>query len=152
MTHRQHDALADGTPSLVIVHITRSTRVHHLLKAVLRLEGSTMQAYFAAQAEAKIARVSRNTPGGTEQTLSAPPSPAVLVPGQTYRMPTGRYMHWCVVCGNLWRSGKAQPVHCGHRSCHSLYWRTGKNPGVETPSETPSEEGASEAITLYASR
>jgi hypothetical protein len=152
MAHQQNGILSKGAHSLVIVHIKLSTRVHNALKAVLSLEGSTMQAYFAAQAEAKIARVSRNTPGGTEQTLSAPPSPAVLVPGQTYRMPTGRYMHWCVVCGNLWRSGKAQPVHCGHRRCHSLYWRTGKNPGVETPSETPSEEGASKAITLYASR
>jgi hypothetical protein len=143
MTHRQHDALADGTPSLVIVHITRSTRVHHLLKAVLRLEGSTMQAYFAAQAEATMARASRRTPGSAAQTRSVPPAPAVLGPGQTSRMPTGHSLHWGAVCGNLWRSRKAQPVHGGHRRCYSLYWHTGKTPDGEPPREA----GASEAFT-----
>jgi len=49
----------------------------------------------------------------------------VLTPGQTYLMPTGRYVHWCAVCGNLWRSGEALPPYCGHRSCHSPRWRTG---------------------------
>lgn len=48
-----------------------------------------------------------------------------LAPGQTYLMPTGRYVHWCAVCGNLWRSGEAQPPYCGHRTCHSPHWRTG---------------------------
>ena len=48
-----------------------------------------------------------------------------LMPGQTYLMPTGRYVHWCAVCGNLWRSGEALPPYCGHRSCHSPRWRTG---------------------------
>ncbi len=48
-----------------------------------------------------------------------------LTPGQTYLMPTGRYVHWCAVCGNLWRSGEALPPYCGHRSCHSPRWRTG---------------------------
>ena len=50
----------------------------------------------------------------------------VLTPGQTYLMPTGRYVHWCAVCGNLWRSGEALPPYCGHRTCHSPHWRTGK--------------------------
>lgn len=50
----------------------------------------------------------------------------VLTPGQTYQMPTGRYIHWCKVCGNLWRSDEAEPVQCGHRRCHSLHWRTGR--------------------------
>ena len=48
-----------------------------------------------------------------------------LAPGQTYLMPTGRYVHWCAVCGNLWRSGEALPAYCGHRTCHSPHWRTG---------------------------
>jgi len=46
----------------MVVHIKLSTRVHNRLKAVLSLEGSTMQAYFAAQAEAKIAQAARRTP------------------------------------------------------------------------------------------
>jgi hypothetical protein len=54
-----------------------------------------------------------------------PPPPLTLTPGQTYLMPTGRYVHWCAVCGNLWRSGEALPAYCGHRSCHSPRWRTG---------------------------
>lgn len=54
-----------------------------------------------------------------------------LVPGRTYLMPTGRYIHWCAVCGNLWRSRDPQPQQCGHRTCHSPHWRTGK----PTPSE-----------------
>lgn len=49
-----------------------------------------------------------------------------LRPGQTYRMPTGRYIHWCAVCLNLWRSNEEWPPQCGHRTCHSPYWRTGK--------------------------
>ena len=52
-----------------------------------------------------------------------------LIPGQTYLMPTGRYVHWCAVCGNLWRSGEALPSYCGHRTCHSPQWRTGKREG-----------------------
>jgi len=51
--------------------------------------------------------------------------PLTLTPGQTYLMPTGRYVHWCAICGNLWRSGEALPAYCGHRSCHSSRWRTG---------------------------
>jgi hypothetical protein len=54
-----------------------------------------------------------------------------LQPGQTFLMPTGRYIHWCVVCENLWRSDDAQPVYCGHRTCHSAYWRTGKSTAPE---------------------
>jgi hypothetical protein len=126
MAKLRHGALSKGAHSLVVVHIKLSTRVRNALKAVLSLEGSTMQAYFTAQAEAKIARASGGTLESAERTLPAPPAAAVLVPGQTYRMPTGRYIHWCVVCGNLWRSGEAQPVQCGHRGCHSPYWRTGK--------------------------
>jgi hypothetical protein len=142
MANQQNGALSEEAHRLVVVHIKLSTRVHNILKAVLSLEGSTMQAYFAAQAETKIAGASRSTLGSAEQTLPTPSPPPVLVPGQTYRMPTGRYMHWCVVCGNLWRSRKAQPVYCGHRSCHSLYWRTGKNPGVETPSVEEASEAS----------
>jgi len=56
---------------------------------------------------------------------SRPRPPLTLTPGQTYLMPAGRYVHWCAVCGNLWRSGEALPVYCGHRSCHSPRWRTG---------------------------
>ena len=56
---------------------------------------------------------------------SGPRPPLTLTPGQTYLMPTGRYVHWCAVCGNLWRSGEALPVYCGHRSCHSPRWRMG---------------------------
>jgi hypothetical protein len=56
---------------------------------------------------------------------AGPPPPLTLTPGQTYLMPTGRYVHWCAVCGNLWRSGEALPAYCGHRSCHSPRWRTG---------------------------
>ncbi len=148
MAHRQSGTLAQEASSLVVVPIKLSTRVHHLLKAVLRLEGSTLPASCAAQAEATMARASRRTLESAEPTLPASPSPAVLVPGQTSRMPTGRSMHWCVVCGNLWRSRKAQPVHGGHRRCHALSWRTGKHPGIETPSG----DGASEALTLSASR
>ncbi len=51
--------------------------------------------------------------------------PLTLTPGQTYLMPTGRYVNWCAVCGNLWRSGEVLPAYCGHRSCHSPRWRTG---------------------------
>lgn len=54
-----------------------------------------------------------------------PRPPLTLTPGQTYLMPTGRYVHWCAVCGNLWRSGEALPAYCGHRTCHSPHWRTG---------------------------
>jgi hypothetical protein len=107
MARHQPGTLSPEAPSLVVVHIKLSTRVHNLLKAILSLEGSTMQAYFAAQAEAKIAKASRQTLGSTEPMPPAPPSPTVLVPGQMYRMPTGQYIHWCVVCGNLWRSRKA---------------------------------------------
>ena len=56
---------------------------------------------------------------------AGPRPPLILTPGQTYLMPTGRYVHWCAVCGNLWRSGEALPVYCGHRSCHSPRWRMG---------------------------
>jgi hypothetical protein len=56
---------------------------------------------------------------------SGPRPPLTLTPGQTYLMPTGRYVHWCTVCGNLWRSGEPLPVYCGHRACHSPRWRTG---------------------------
>ena len=147
MAHQHNGTLAEETRS-VVVHIKLSTRVHNLLKAVLSLEGSTMQAYFAAQAEARIATASGRTPWSAEPRPPALAPAAGLVPGQTYRMPTGRYIHWCIVCGNLWRSRQAQPVHCGHRSCHSLYWRTGKNPDVKTPNGAET----SEVITLYASR
>jgi len=148
MAHPQHDLLSERGHSLMVVHIKLSTRVHNRLKAVLSLEGSTMQAYFAAQAEAKIAQAARRTPRRAAQTLPVPPLPAALAPGQTYRMPTGRYIHWCAVCCNLWRSGKAQPVYCGHRRCHSPYWRTGKTPDGTTPREA----GAREACTLSAAR
>lgn len=59
----------------------------------------------------------------------------VLRPGQTYCMPTGRYLHWCAVCRNVWRSGVAYPVQCGYRLCHSPAWRTGK-PGPPETSTT----------------
>jgi hypothetical protein len=62
-------------------------------------------------------------------SLLGPTTPTagnVLRPGQTYRMPTGRYLHWCAVCGNVWRSGVAYPVQCGYRLCHSPAWRLGK--------------------------
>lgn len=63
---------------------------------------------------------------------SAPPASepvgqvASLQPGETYHMPMGRYIHWCAVCKNLWRSSDSAPATCGHRSCHSPYWRTGR--------------------------
>jgi hypothetical protein len=56
-----------------------------------------------------------------------------LTPGQTYRMPTGRYIHWCKVCGNLWRSDEAMPIQCGHRRCHSPHWQTGRTPRPSVP-------------------
>src|SRR5262249_1065108 len=78
MAHQQSDTLFQETPSRVVVHLKLSTHVHNLLKAVLSLEGSTMQAYFAAQAEAKIARASRQPRASTAPTPSAPSSSAVL--------------------------------------------------------------------------
>ena len=142
------DTLSERGHSLIVVHIKLSTRVHDLLKAVLSLEGSTMQAYFAAQAEAKIAQAARRTPRRAAQTLPVPPAPAALVPGQTSRMPTGRSMHWCAVCGTLWRSGQAQPVSCGHRRDHAPSWRTGTTPDGTTPRAA----GARAACTLSATR
>jgi len=126
MATRWNAALSDAAQRLVVVHIKLPPRLRNTLKAALILEGSTMQAYFTAMAQAKVAEMSDNTPETAAPTPCSPPSSPCLIPGDTYRMPTGRYIHWCAVCGNLWRSGEGQPVHCGHRRCHSPYWRTGK--------------------------
>jgi hypothetical protein len=44
---------------IVVVHVKLTAQERNALKAVLSLEGSTMQAYFAAKAVEKIASASR---------------------------------------------------------------------------------------------
>ena len=46
------------TQKIVVVHVKLTAQERNALKAVLSLEGSTMQAYFAAKAVEKIASVS----------------------------------------------------------------------------------------------
>jgi len=86
--------------------------------------------------EGALSQISEESKSQKSQKTATSPSigsgqhpPLTLTPGQTYLMPTGRYVHWCVVCGNLWRSGEALPAYCGHRSCHSPRWRTGAREG-----------------------
>ena len=46
------------TQKIVVVHVKLTAQERNALKAVLSLEGSTMQAYFAAKAVEKITSVS----------------------------------------------------------------------------------------------
>jgi hypothetical protein len=122
---------APATQRAVVVHVKLSAQERNALKAVLSLEGSTMQEYFAAKAAERIRGTTARSPTPPSTPASAPLGAPTLAPGQTYQMPTGRYIHWCVVCGNLWRSHEAQPEYCGQRDCHSPHWRTG-TPAGET--------------------
>lgn len=131
MARQRNAAPSEAARARVVVHIKLPTQMRNALKAVLSLEGSTMQAYFEAMAEARIAGIMPSTPARAAPTSPAPPVRQGLAPGQTYQMPTGRYIHWCAVCGNLWRTSEAHPERCGHRHCHSPYWQTG----------APTEEG-----------
>ena len=73
-----------------------------------------------------LSQISREMESQKSNATPVPHPCPSFTPGQTYLMPTGRYVHWCAVCGNLWRSGEAQPPKCGHRACHSPHWRIGK--------------------------
>jgi hypothetical protein len=134
--------LSPASPRLATVQIKLPVQMREALQRVLREEGLTIQTYFAAQAADKLATsASRDPSQRTPATwqVSSPlryytrqeghpdpaGSPSALAPGQTYQMPTGRYIHWCTVCRNLWRSHEANPLHCGHRTCHARHWRTG---------------------------
>jgi hypothetical protein len=46
------------TQKIVVIHVKLTAQERNALKAVLSLEGSTMQAYFAAKAMEKIASAS----------------------------------------------------------------------------------------------
>jgi hypothetical protein len=124
---------ASAPQRVVVVHIKLSAQARNALKAVLSLEGSTMQEYFAARAAERIQGITERprqpAPAPPSAPPSVPPGHPTLAPGQTYQMPTGRYLHWCAVCGNLWRSNEAQPEYCGHRHCHSPSWQTGTPAG-----------------------
>ena len=134
--------LSPASPRLATVQITLPVQIREALQRILREEGLTLQTYFAAQAADKLATAVSRAPSQetralqqvssprryqTRQTRHPDPagSPSALAPGQTYQMPTGRYIHWCTVCRNLWRSHEANPLHCGHRTCHARHWRTG---------------------------
>jgi hypothetical protein len=120
-----HVPPAPGPRRAVVVHVKLSAQERNALKAALSLEGSTMQEYFAAKVAERIQGPAARVPTPTDVRERVSPVHPTLAPGQTYRMPTGRYIHWCAVCGNLWRSSEAQPECCGQRRCHSLYWQTG---------------------------
>ncbi len=128
-----HAEPAPAPQRAVVVHVKLSAQERNALKAVLSLEGSTMQEYFAARAAERIQGIAerprRPVPAPPSAPPSVPPGHPTLAPGQTYQMPTGRYLHWCAVCGNLWRSNEAQPGYCGQRHCHSPYWQTGTPAG-----------------------
>jgi hypothetical protein len=133
-----------ASPRLAIVQIQLPVPTHEALQRVLRAEGLTIQTYFAAQAADKLATAASRDPAQRTDAMwqvSSPlrdetrqeghpdpaGSPAALAPGQTYQMPTGRYIHWCTVCRNLWRSHEASPTQCGVRLCHSPVWQTGRS-------------------------
>ena len=128
-----HAKPAPTSQRTVVVHVKLSAQERNALKAALSLEGSTMQEYFAARAAERIQGIAerphRPAPAPPSAPPPMPPGHPTLAPGQTYQMPTGRYLHWCAVCGNLWRSNEAQPEYCGHRHCHSPYWQTGTPAG-----------------------
>jgi hypothetical protein len=120
MAKQRDQIMSENTAQrFVVVHVKLPVRMRNALKAALSLEGATMQDYFAAKAAEKIALPTQRDEPATDSLQH-------LAPGQTYRMPTGRYIHWCVVCGTLWRSQHAQPSQCGYRNCHSPHWRTGQ--------------------------
>jgi hypothetical protein len=140
MVKQRGKGYAEPAPTsqrVAVVHVKLSVQERNALKAVLSLEGSTMQEYFAARATERIQGMTecpRRPALAPPSTLPSAPPPAspghpTLAPGQTYQMPTGRYLHWCAVCGNLWRSNEAQPEYCGQRHCHSPYWQTGTPAG-----------------------
>lgn len=105
------------------------------MEAILQRSGLAMTA-LSQISKNSLSQKSDNTQTPAVAGLAPRPAPA-LAPGRTYLMPTGRYVHWCTVCGNLWRSAEAQPLQCGHRSCHSPYWRTGKPLEAEDDFEKP---------------
>jgi hypothetical protein len=121
-----HGEAAPTKQRAVVVHIKLSAQERNALKAALSLEGSTMQEYFAAKAAERIRGNAERLSTPAIAPPSALPAPPTLTPGQTYQMPTGRYIHWCAVCGHLWRSSEAQPELCGQRLCHSPHWQTGR--------------------------
>ena len=55
---RQGAKQRQETQKIVVVHVKLTAQERNALKAVLSLEGSTMQAYFAAKAVEKITSVS----------------------------------------------------------------------------------------------
>lgn len=143
----------------VVVHVKLSAQERNALKAVLSLEGSTMQEYFAARAVERIQglaeRPRQPAPAPPSAPLPVSPEYPTLAPGQTYQMPTGRYLHWCAVCGNLWRSNEVQPEYCGQRHCHSPYWQTGAPAGEARkgrPRASPSAPRQGTAHTTVKSR
>ena len=127
MAQRRGNERGQSVPARphVVVHVKLSAQDRNTLKAVLSLEGSTMQEYFAAKAAERIRGTAVRADRQRDALPVVSPADPMLAPGQTYQMPTGRYIHWCRVCGNLWRSHEAQPEYCGQRYCHSPQWRTG---------------------------
>jgi hypothetical protein len=83
-----HAEPARTSQRVVVVHVKLSVQERNALKAVLSLEGSTMQEYFAARAVERIQgmteRPRRPAPAPPSAPPPASPEHPTLAPGQTY--------------------------------------------------------------------
>ena len=104
--------------------------LHELKKRLERLEeNSLLQTHMRKVTVDIIPNPGENVE--RKETADEPREPdgCFLAAGRTATLPgvTKRpYLHWCKVCGELWRSDKANPAACPKRTCRSALWRRGK--------------------------
>ena len=105
--------------------------LHELKKHLKRLEeNSPLQTHMRKDTVPILTNPGENVDGKETAGKPREADGCFLAAGRTATLPgvtKRRFLHWCKVCNELWRSDKRNPAVCPKRTCRSALWRRGKS-------------------------